>query len=49
VGFGDTSDATFTAFDYFFWIPWLMPHVGAVLGAGVYYLFIEMHHPELNK
>eukprot|EP00095_Tigriopus_kingsejongensis_P000695 maker-scaffold58_size443543-snap-gene-2.10 protein:Tk00695 transcript:maker-scaffold58_size443543-snap-gene-2.10-mRNA-1 annotation:"Aquaporin-3" len=34
----------FSAFDYFFWIPLIMPHIGGVIGAGLYYLCVEMHH-----
>ena len=29
-----------------FWIPWLLPHVGAVIGAGVYTAMISIHHKE---
>ena len=31
--------------DYWFWIPWLMPHVGGILGAALYKILIELHHP----
>jgi hypothetical protein len=31
--------------NYFFWVPWLLPHVGALLGSGIYKLMIELHHP----
>jgi len=31
--------------DYFFWIPGLVPFLGAILAAGVYLLLIELHHP----
>ncbi len=30
--------------DYFFWVPWLLPHIGALFGACVYLVFISMHH-----
>ncbi len=42
-GFGSE---VFTTADYFFWIPWLMPHVGGLLGAVLYYFMVEHHHPE---
>ena len=31
-GFGQE---TFSTGDYFFWIPWIVPHIGAVIGAAV--------------
>ena len=31
---------------YFFWIPWILPHVGALFGALSYVLFISLHHEE---
>lgn len=36
---------TFSKGDYYFWIPILGPHIGAILGAIVYIFFVEMHHP----
>ena len=36
----------FKAFDYFFWIPWIMPHIGGLFGAIVYLLMVEFHHGE---
>ena len=42
-GFGEE---TFSAADYFFWIPWIMPHIGGVIGALTYYFMIEHHHPD---
>jgi len=36
---------TFTNGDYYFWIPIVGPHIGAVLGALIYIFMIEMHHP----
>ena len=36
----------FAAFDYFFWIPWLVPHFGGIVGAVIYQLMVELHHPE---
>ena len=38
----DSSQAA----DYWFWIPLLLPHVGAVLAAGTYAIMISAHHPE---
>merc|ERR1712018_571420 len=42
-GFGKE---TFSAGDYFFWIPWIIPHIGAVIGALTYYFMVEHHHPD---
>jgi len=39
-------DESFSAADYWFWIPLLLPHVGAVLAAGTYAIMISAHHPE---
>ncbi|TRY71126.1 hypothetical protein TCAL_17302 [Tigriopus californicus] len=36
--------SAFAAYDYFFWIPLIIPHVGAVFGAVIYYFGVEMHH-----
>jgi len=30
---------------YYFWVPIIGPHIGAVLGALIYIFMIEMHHP----
>ena len=38
----DSSQAA----DYWFWIPLLLPHFGAVLAAGTYAIMISAHHPE---
>ena len=43
-GLSTDSFNPFTADDYFFWIPWLLPHVGGVVGAGVYQLMVGLHH-----
>merc|ERR1711894_137521 len=43
---GWDSDVTFGgANNYFFWIPWLLPHIGGVLGALLYQFMIAIHHP----
>ena len=34
------------AADSWFWIPWLLPHVGGVLGAGLYKVMVGCHHKE---
>ena len=39
ITFGDDSNS-------FFWIPWIMPHIGGPIGALVYQLMIEGHHPD---
>ena len=31
-------------FEYFFWVPWLLPHVGALVGAAGYLVFVSIHH-----
>lgn len=31
------------------WIPVAGPMVGGAVGAGIYFLFIELHHPEPEK
>ena len=36
----------FKAADSWFWIPWLLPHVGGVLGAGLYKVMVGCHHNE---
>ena len=43
-GFGNQTFNEY--FDYFFWIPLIMPHIGALIGAVTYYFMIEHHHPE---
>jgi len=40
------GDKTFKAADYFFWIPWLLPHLGGVIGALVYQFMVALHHRE---
>lgn len=36
---------TFKNGQYYFWIPIVGPHIGAILGALIYIFVIEMHHP----
>jgi len=43
-GFGNQTFNEY--FDYFFWIPLIMPHIGALIGAVTYYFMIEHHHPD---
>jgi MIP family channel proteins len=38
------GDKTFKAEEYFFWIPWLLPHLGGVIGALVYQFMVALHH-----
>jgi len=33
----------FKAFDYWFWIPWLLPHVGGLVGAVIYKAMVGIH------
>ena len=33
------------AFGSWFWVPWLLPHLGAVVGALAYSVLVDMHHP----
>jgi len=39
-------DQTFKAFDYWFWVPTILPFIGGPLGALTYYGMIAMHHEE---
>ena len=34
------------AIDLWFWIPWVLPHVGGVLGAGLYKVMVGWHHQD---
>nr|CCA23301.1 aquaporin putative [Albugo laibachii Nc14] len=36
---------TFSMRNYYFWVPILGPILGGAIGAGVYQLCVEMHHP----
>ena len=40
------GDKVFTAGNYFFWVPVVMPMVGSVFGTIVYQLFISNHIPD---
>ena len=33
------------AADSWFWIPWLLPHVGGLIGTLIYTFLIQIHHP----
>jgi len=35
----------FTAGNSWFWVPWLLPHVGGLIGALVYQFMVALHHP----
>jgi len=37
---------SFSAADFWFWIPWLLPHVGGIIGAFTYTFMVAAHHPE---
>jgi len=39
------SDA-FSAYDYWFWIPWVLPHLGGVIGGFTYTFMVAAHHPQ---
>ncbi|XP_056599750.1 aquaporin-9b isoform X1 [Triplophysa dalaica] len=39
----------FSAGDGWWWVPVIGPMVGGVVGAMIYYLMIELHHPEPEK
>ncbi len=36
-------------FEYFFWVPWILPHVGALFGAATYVVFISLHHSKRGE
>jgi len=38
-------DQPFKAAQSWFWIPWLVPHVGGVVGALLYQFMVAIHHP----
>jgi len=40
------KEVPFTAFNYFFWIPWIMPHIGSVVGAAIYMVFVGAFHQD---
>lgn len=39
----------FRARNGWWWVPVAGPMVGGVVGAGIYFLMIELHHPEPEK
>ncbi|XP_042564983.1 aquaporin-10a [Clupea harengus] len=39
----------FSAGNGWFWVPLVAPFVGALVGAALYYFFIEIHHPPLEE
>ena len=40
----------FRVYDYWFWVPFIAPHVGAVLGAWLYLICVGIHHePETSS
>ena len=40
------SQESFTAADSWFWVPWLLPHLGGLVGAGLYKIMVGIHHPD---
>jgi len=45
----DFGDETFTDNDHFFWIPWIMPHVGGIIGAATYWGCISALHSNKDE
>ncbi|XP_069971062.1 aquaporin-3 isoform X4 [Penaeus vannamei] len=47
------GEQTFTAGTFdgiaWWWVPLVGPHIGAVMGVGIYLLLIELHHPEAQE
>lgn len=39
---------TFTEYNYYFWVPWIIPHIGMFLGALTYIALIEAHEPQME-
>ena len=46
---GWSYEDTFKAGDYFFWIPLVLPHVGALVGTVLYKLMVGLHHPNQDE
>lgn len=44
-----TRVCVFSAGGGWWWVPVVGPMVGGVVGAVIYYLMIELHHPEPEK
>jgi len=40
------GELPFTAYDYWFWVPLVMPFIGGPIGAAIYTLLIEVHHQQ---
>jgi len=40
------GDEPFKAFDYWFWVRLVMPFIGGPIGAAIYTLLVEAHHPD---
>lgn len=38
----------FQAANSWFWIPWLLPHIGGLIGALVYQFMVALHHPDVE-
>nr|WHF59463.1 AQP3 [Penaeus japonicus] len=47
------GEQTFTAATIdgvaWWWVPVVAPHIGAVMGVGIYLLLVELHHPEAQE
>jgi hypothetical protein len=46
---GWSFEDTFVTGDYFFWIPLILPHFGALIGALIYRYLIEVQHPIIQE
>ena len=43
---GWSVEDTFVTGRYFFWIPLILPHIGALIGAALYFGLVEIQHPK---